>query len=342
MRILPAEWAPQSAVMLTWPHDDGPMAPMLEATERVYIDLATAITRYQKLIVACMDKAHLQHIRRALAIAGVHAEKVIFAIAPSNDIWARDHAPISVLQDGRPLLLNFRFNGWGRKYPYDLDNMISRKLHEQNVFSDTPMTSLAFVLEGGSIESDGHGSLLTTRNCLLSPERNPAFDCIGMEGYFAEIFGVERVLWLDHGELEGDDTDGHIDTLARFCDAHTIAHASCTRPADPHYRPLLEMEGQLRSFVDYTGQPYRLVPLPLPSPKYDDEGHRLPATYANFLIINGAVLVPVYDDVMDSVALERLAGCFPEREIIPVNCLPLIRQYGSLHCVTMQFPEGVS
>jgi agmatine/peptidylarginine deiminase len=203
------------------------------------------------------------------------------------------------------------------------------------------LQSVDLILEGGSIDSDGRGTLLTTRHCLLNPQRNPEYDCVGLEGLFGQIFGTRQVLWLDHGELEGDDTDGHIDTLARFCDEHTIAYVRCDDPQDSHYAPLREMERELQAFRDSDGRPYGLVPLPLPAPKRDEHGKRLPATYANFLIINGAVLVPVYGDAQDAVALECLAPCFPGREIVPIHCLPLIHQYGSLHCVTMQLPAGV-
>jgi len=246
-----------------------------------------------------------------------------------------------VLRDGHPVLLDFTFNGWGRKYPATLDNAISRTLHQQGVFGSTPMEPQSLVLEGGSIDSDGEGALLTSRKCLLSPQRNPEYDCVGLEGVFAGLFGTQRVLWLDHGYLEGDDTDGHVDTLARFCDAHTIAYVRCDDPNDTHYTELLAMEADLRSFRDAAGAPYRLVPLPLPAPQYDEQGKRLPATYANFLIINGAVLVPTYDDPRDTQAQTLLAGCFPDRRIVPIDCLPLIQQYGSLHCVTMQLPDGV-
>jgi len=341
MQTLPAEWSPQSAVMLTWPHQHGPLGRILAQVEEVFVNIAHAISTHEPLIISCLHGEHRAHIQAQLVAAGIDLTQAYLAVAPSNDVWARDHGPITVLRDGRPLLLDFAFNGWGRKYPYDLDDTLTRTLHGQGVFGTTPLEGIDLILEGGSIESDGQGTLLTTRHCLLNPQRNPEYDCVGLEGIFAQVFGSRRVLWLDHGELEGDDTDGHIDTLARFCDAHTIAYMRCDDPQDSHYTELLEMERELMAFRDNQGQPYRLVPLPLPAPKCDEHGRRLPATYANFLIINGAVLVPVYDDAQDAVALERLAPCFPDREMIPINCLPLIQQYGSLHCVTMQLPAGV-
>ncbi len=341
MQLLPAEWAPQSAVMLTWPHRHGPLGRILQRVDAVFVAIAAAIATTERLLVVCLDQEHREHIQTLLSQAGVDLGRVRLVIAPSNDVWARDHAPITVLRDGHPVLLDFTFNGWGRKYPATLDNAISRTLHQQGVFGSTPMEPQSLVLEGGSIDSDGEGALLTSRKCLLSPQRNPEYDCVGLEGVFAGLFGTQRVLWLDHGYLEGDDTDGHVDTLARFCDAHTIAYVRCDDPNDTHYTELLAMEADLRSFRDAAGAPYRLVPLPLPAPQYDEQGKRLPATYANFLIINGAVLVPTYDDPRDTQAQTLLAGCFPDRRIVPIDCLPLIQQYGSLHCVTMQLPDGV-
>jgi len=260
---------------------------------------------------------------------------------PSNDSWVRDHGPITVLREGQGLLLDYQFNGWGNKYESGLDNRLSIRLHEMGAFHSMAMETLDFVLEGGSIEVDSQGTLLTTTECLLSPERNPQYSRDEIETLLKRQLGVERILWLEHGQLEGDDTDGHVDTLARFCDDHTIAYVSCDDKADSHFASLKAMEAELKGFSDTDGKPYRLVPLPLPAAQYDEEGQRLPATYANFLIINGAVLLPTYDDPLDVVAAERLAECFPQREIIPIDARPLIHQYGSIHCVTMQLPAAM-
>ncbi len=341
LQYLPAEWDPQSGVMLTWPHALGPLGRILERVEPVFVEIARAVVAHERLLIACLNAEHLAHVRTLLVQGGVPLPSIHLAVAPSNDVWARDHGPISVLRDGRPVLLDFAFNGWGRKYPFDLDDALTRVLHGQGVFGSTPLESIPLILEGGSIDSDGAGTLLTTRHCLLDPQRNPQFDCVGLEGIFAQLFGVQRVLWLDHGQLEGDDTDGHVDTLARFCDPHTIAYVRCDDRNDSHYQPLQAMEADLQALRDADDRPYRLVPLPMPGPKHDEHGKRLPATYANFLIINGAVLVPTYDDPRDTVALVQLADCFPGREVIGIHALPLIHQYGSLHCVTMQLPAGV-
>ena len=237
-------------------------------------------------------------------------------------------------------MLDFGFNGWGEKYGYELDNQITRRLYALDSFGQAPMQTVNLILEGGSIEVDGSGTLLTTARCLLAPTRNPGLTREQLEQQLKELLGITRILWLHHGYLAGDDTDSHIDTLARFCDRNTIAYMSCDDPADEHYAELKAMEKELKAFRAADGQSYRLVALPWPRAKLDEDGNRLPATYANFLVVNGAVLAPTYEDPADDTALARLKECFPDREIVPVNCLPLIYQFGSLHCVTMQLPEA--
>lgn len=337
---LPAEWAPQSGVMLTWPHAHGDWAPYLTEVEPVFVRLAQEIGRRERVLIGCYDAAHRQHVRDTLTQAGVRMNQVDLRIARSEDTWARDHGPITVHAQGRPLLLDFQFNGWGGKFAAVLDNDITLRLHEDGAFGQALLETIDLVLEGGSIEVDGAGTLLTTRRCLLAPTRNPQLDQAQIEDKLRQLLGVRRFLWLDHGYLAGDDTDSHIDTLARFCDPGTIAYVACDDPRDEHYAELRAMAAELRAFLGADGAPYRLVPLPWPRARYDGTGRRLPATYANFLVINEAVLVPTYDDPADAIALARLQSCFPGREIVGVPCLPLIHQYGSLHCVTMQLPTG--
>lgn len=326
--------------MLTWPHPGTDWRLLLEDADRVFAEIAREVALRERVVVACHDPAHRDHVQDLLTTAGAEMSRVALYTAPSDDSWSRDHGPITVFDHDQPVLLDFHFNGWGRKYPHERDNQITRRLHQQGAFDGTELRGVDLVLEGGSIEVDGNGTLLTTTSCLLSPERNPEYDCIGLEGLFTELFSVQRVLWLEHGHLAGDDTDGHIDTLARFCDTQTIAYVRCDDPDDEHYEPLRAMEEQLRGFESAAGEPYRLVPLPLPAAQLDAHGRRLPATYANFLIINGAVLVPTYNDPADATALQTLQECFTEREVIGVDARPLIHQNGSLHCVTMQLPEG--
>ena len=327
--------------MLTWPHRETDWSRRLKIVEPCFAAIAREISLREKLLVVCFDTAHRVHVAQLLRLAAVDLSQVRFHIAPTNDTWSRDHGPITVLCRDAPLLLDFGFNGWGGKYPAALDDAVSRHLYDHEIFGQTEMHSVPLVLEGGSIEVDGQGTLLTTEQCLLAPTRNPTLSREDLERRLKDLLGLKRILWLKHGHLEGDDTDSHIDTLARFCSANTIAYVACDDPDDTHADDLKAMEHELKSFRAADGSPYRLVPLPWPKPKYSSDGERLPATYANFLIINGAVLVPTYDDPHDAEALELLQSCFPNREVIGINCLPLIEQFGSLHCVTMQFPHGV-
>ncbi len=338
--LLP-EFAPQSGVILTWPHAGTDWQDSLAEIENLYIQIAGTITRYERLLVICCDLLHRQHVTRQLQRANVALRVVRFAIASTDDTWVRDYGPITVSRDARLVLNDFTFDGWGRKYPAERDNRVSRTLFDDGFFDSNEFLHQQLVLEGGSIDTDGCGTLLTTTHCLLESSRNPGYDRARLEASLHELLGIDRVLWLAHGELAGDDTDAHVDMLARFCSPGTIAYSSCNDPQDEHFTPLAAMEQQLQTFHTREGLPYELVPLPLPQPVHDADGRRLPASYANFLIVNGAVLVPVYDDPTDTTALAALAGCFPGRAIEPLNCLPLIQQNGSLHCATMQLPMGV-
>ncbi len=289
-------------------------SPILAEVRHTVQTIIEAIERFQPVILIRPDKWDL----------------------PTNDTWARDFGPITIEEDGRPVLLDFTFTGWGGKFAAEKDNAVSRKLHAAGAFGTTPLRTVDLVLEGGSIESDGQGTLLTTTECLLNPNRNPHLSREQIEEQLKSELGVSTILWLEHGYLAGDDTDAHIDTLARLCPDKTIVYVACDDPADEHFAPLKAMEQELEQFAGY-----RLLPLPWPGAKYDSEGHRLPATYANYLVINGAVLVPTYNDPADSLALEVVGKAFPDREIIGIDCSTLILQHGSLHCITMQIPEGV-
>jgi agmatine/peptidylarginine deiminase len=336
--LLPAEWAPQSAVLLTWPREDGDFAQWFDAVERNFVAIAVAIARFEPVIIGRAREP--EKLRRRLVAAGAREDRVRVVPVPSNDVWARDHGPITVFRDRRPVHLDFIFNGWGGKFAADQDNLITRRLGERGVWS-APVETLEFVLEGGAIESDGAGTLLTTERCLLAPTRNPGLARAQIEEKLKGWFGLSRVLWLKRGDLIGDDTDGHIDTIARFCDPHTIAYQACDDRSDAHYEELQAMAAELAALRTPFGKPYELVPLPLPRAIHDDSGRRLPAGYPNFLILNGAVLVPTYGDAAnDAEALARLATHFSGREVIGIDCRALIHQYGSLHCVTMQIPKA--
>ncbi len=338
---LPAEWEPQSGILLTWPHQHGDWGAALAAVEAVFIELARHIAAREQLLISCFDPVHLAHVAALLADAGIARQAVDLRAIPSNDSWARDHGPIAVIKNGAPRLLDFHFNGWGGKFPSELDDRISRALHDKGAFGSAALDSINLILEGGSIDGDGAGGLLTTTRCLLAETRNPGITKASWEKRFADLLGIHTVHWLENGHLAGDDTDGHIDTLARFCSPTTIAYASTDGQHDSQSESLGRLEAELAQLRTPAGKAYDLVGLPLPNPIFDQSGRRLPATYANFLIINEAVLVPTYNDPADGHALERLTACFPEREVIGIDCIPLLQQSGSLHCVTMQLPRGV-
>jgi len=338
-RRLAAEWEPQSGIMLTWPHANTDWKPILPQVEPVFVSISRHTSQREKVLIVANDFDHQSHIKTLLSDAGVAMQNIRFCIVPSNDSWARDHGAITVIENNQPLLLDFQFNAWGGKYDYQLDNRINASLHEHEMFS-APMQTVNMILEGGSIESDGAGTLLTNQ-CLLTSTRNRGMSQSDIESALVDYLGIQHFLWLSQGHLEGDDTDAHIDTLARLVSKNRITYVKCELESDEHYESLRNMEQELMALRTTDGAPYELIPIPLPDAVFDEDGQRLPATYANFLIINDAVLLPVYGQPKDKHAIEALKKCFPERDIIAINCLPLIHQFGSLHCVTMQFPEGV-
>ena len=341
---LPAEWEKQSGVQLTWPHCDTEWY-QLDRVLECYVDIARNIVRFEPLLIVCRDideaKADISSVCSRCGWT-LDMSRVTFCEAPLNDTWARDHGGIAVHgDDGEKYLYDFVFNGWGLKFASNLDNQLTRTIFSQGVFEDDVIGAdmHPFVLEGGSIDSDGQGTLLTTTECLTSVNRNDHLTRDEIEAELKKVFGLERVLWLDYGGIIGDDTDGHVDTLARFCSPDTIAYVQCTEPDDPHYDDLAEMERQLRSFRTRDGKRYRLVPLPLPDALYLDD-YRLPASYANFLIVNDGVLVPGSGSEKDEEARKLLQEVFPDREVVVIDCRALLSGHGSLHCVTMQFPDG--
>ena len=333
-KIFPAEWAPQQFVQLTWPHADTDWAYMLDEVQACFKNIAREIAKRQRLVIVAPD---IEDVRCQIADE-VNMDNIDFVELPSNDTWARDHGGITIFEDGKPVVLDFQFNGWGLKFAADKDNLITERLYQAGHLFGELRSCRNFVFEGGSIESDGEGTLLTTSECLLSPNRNATMTRSDIEAYLLDTLGAKQLLWLDHGYLAGDDTDSHIDTLARLCPDNTILYVKCEDESDEHYEALHNMEEQLKTFRTLDGKPYRLIALPMAHPAYEED-ERIPATYANYLVINGAVLVPTYGTDLDAVALAQVQKAFPQHEIVGIDCQALIRQHGSLHCVTMQYPS---
>jgi agmatine/peptidylarginine deiminase len=335
----PAEWETQSAVLLAWPHENTDWAERLSEVEETYVALIAAITRFQRAII-CVADADLQTYAEArLRSARVDMGRVRFVEVEYDDTWLRDSGPIT-LRRGRDgfRLLDFRFTGWGGKFEASRDDRLVEALFAQRLFLDAEREQIDFALEGGAIETDGAGTLLTTWRCLH--ERHPSTPQDELDVRLRESLAQRRVLWLRSGYLEGDDTDAHIDTLARFAPQDAIVFQACDDRADAHFAELEAMRREIEALRTDDGRAYRTFPLPWARPVLD-QGRRLAASYANFLIVNGAVLMPAYDDPADAVAAGVLAQAFPGREIVPVPCRALIWQNGSLHCVTMQLPEGL-
>lgn len=332
---LPAEWHEQAFVQLTWPHENSDWAYMLQEVEECFTELAKAISQRGKLLIVTPNE---KNTAATLQKAGATMENITLFTCDTNDTWARDHAFITLAGGDKPCYLDFCFNGWGKKFEASLDNAINKKLFDAGIVKGEYCDMNDFVLEGGSIESDGKGTVLTTTCCLTAPNRNLT-DREYLEKELCNRLGCERVLWLDYGELVGDDTDGHIDTLARLTPDDTIVYMQYDAEDKEQYDCLKKMEEQLATFRTKEGNPYRLLPLPSPSPIYDEDGERLPATYANFLIMNNAVLYPTYaQPANDAIAADVLQKAFPTYEIVGIDCRALIKQHGSLHCVTMQYP----
>ncbi|MFB9069102.1 agmatine deiminase family protein [Pseudofulvimonas gallinarii] len=335
----PAEWAAQDGVLIAWPHAGTDWADNLADVERTYAALATAISRRQRLLICVADGEVEARMRQLATAAGADLDRIQAVRIDYDDTWLRDSGPISLVDGNGFLLLDFRFTGWGGKFEASRDDALVTGLFERGVFSlACRHESVDFALEGGAVETDGQGSLLSTWHCLAT--RHPDKTREQVEKVLARQLRIQRFLWLENGALQGDDTDAHIDTLARFVSPDTIVFQGCDDPMDPHHAGLAAMADELASLRRPDGQPYRLFALPWAQPIHAAEGRRLAASYANFLIVNGAILMPGYGDQADAAAarvLQEASGL--DVEIVP--CRPLIEQNGSLHCITMQLPRGV-
>jgi len=334
----PAEWEPQSAILIAWPNADTDWAERLGEVEETYIALVAAITRFQPVVICVADDDVESYAQARLSSNRIDMARVRFVTVAYDDTWLRDSGPIT-LRDGDGFrLLDFRFTGWGGKFEASRDDLLVERLSGMGIFSKNARQSFDFALEGGAIDTDGAGTLLTTWQCLH--ERHPDASREALTAKLAGWLHQDRVLWLDHGYLEGDDTDAHVDTLARFAAPDAIVFQACGDPGDSHFAELQAMAAELAALRTVDGRPYHLFPLPWPQPILD-EGRRLAASYANFLIVNGAVLMPAYGDPADAQAAVVMQQAFPDREIVQVPCRPLIWQNGSLHCLTMQLPAGL-
>ncbi|OAV45580.1 agmatine deiminase family protein [Lewinella sp. 4G2] len=336
---LPAEWEKQSLVLFAFPRSEGDWGEYLDAASTAMINAANAVNKVCPTLLIVSDLKHFELYRDSYLVE--------VAQLANNDSWVRDYGPITCYQNGRRVMKHFDFNGWGGKFSADLDTLVTRRLADGKL-SHLDYEKVPFELEGGSIESNGAGTILTTKKCLLNSNRNGGrYDQSAVEKVLRERLGGKLIHWLEHGDLEGDDTDAHIDTLARFLDAETIAYVRCDDPTDIHFHELQLMEDELRQLRTQEGRPYRLIPLPWPPVVHSPaDGRRLPATYANFLISNGTVFVPTYFDSAaadhpgkqaDQRALATIAEAVPY-EVTPIPSRPFLEQHGSLHCLTMQMP----
>ena len=332
---MPAEWERHQATYLTWPHNLDTWPGKFDPVPAQYATVAAVLSRHETVRILVRDADAVHQSKILLAQADARMEMVQMIAEPTNDSWIRDYGPIFVTgAGGAQIALDWNFNSWGEKYgPYDLDDVIPRQLAASYGFESV---EVPMVLEGGSVDVNGAGSLLTTESCLLNPNRNPRMTKEEIEEHLHAYLGVRNILWLGDG-IAGDDTDGHVDDLARFVSRDTIVTVVEDDPADDNHRPLADNLKRLRSMRDQDGNPFRIETLPMP-PAFYHEGQRLPASYANFYIANGAVLVPVFNCPTDQPALATLTALFPARQVIGLPCLDLVWGLGTIHCLTQQHP----
>jgi len=330
-RVLPPEWQKQRAVLMAFPHEKSDWSDNLKSALVPFIRIAQAVAYKEPVYIICDNK-------ESIANLFCSTRNMSFIEIATNDTWIRDFGYISIFEEGEMRLLDFTFDGWGGKFEARLDNGVNRAFYKKGYMGITPLQTINFVLEGGAVESDGLGTILTTSKCLCNINRNDGLSKDEVEIKLQEYLGAKRVLWLDYGYLVGDDTDSHIDTLARFVSEDTIMYVQCLDKEDEHYSELKKMEEQLKEFRTVDNRAYSLIPLPMPTAKFSAEAKRLPATYANFLITNGALVYPTYSVAEDKEVHSIFKDFFTDKEIIPIECSRLIEEGGSLHCSTMQIP----
>jgi agmatine deiminase len=348
---MPAEWEPHEGTWLSWPHKQESWPGNFEPVPGVFVEIVKHLHRHEFVHLNVADEAFAADVRKLLIKANVDMTPIRFHFNPTNDAWCRDHGPIYVVRNvpgefddkGQPrrerAIIDWGFNAWGNKYPpYDLDDVVPTRIAQQSgerLF--TPGTSFNVVMEGGSLEVNGKGTLLTTESCLLNPNRNPHLNKQQIEEYLRDYLGVTNILWLGDG-IAGDDTDGHVDDITRFVSPNTIVTAIEDDPSDENYKPLQENYERLKAMKDQDGKPFRIVTIPMPGRAVYEE-QRLPASYANFYIANSVVLMPSYRHRHDIRAMETLQKLFKSRRVISIDCTDLVWGLGAIHCVSQQQPK---
>lgn len=332
MTRFPAEFAPHRLILLIWPHPTMDWQHDFAAVSTCYRDLYHAISQVTPVGIIVQDEAHQEEVAAQLPSASPTRAPHFFTIR-TNDTWVRDTGPISVFREEKLQLLDFQFNGWGKKFPAEKDNALNQQLHQDPLLNETPITKVSLFVEGGNLETDGQGTLLTTKQCWQC--RHPELSMDAISCHMKELLGIRRILWLQSAELQGDDTDSHIDVFARFLSPDTIAYIQPTTSKHPNFHTLTEMERELHAFTQLNKKPYQLCPLPLPALQHGKQGQPLPMSYANFLMTNQSIIFPFYGCDEDQLALARLTKACPQYQVIPVNARPLVEQGGSIHCATL-------
>jgi len=338
---MPAEWEPHAGTWLAWPHKEESWPGNFGPIPTVWVEIVRALEPSEHVNIAVNDSAAAATVRERIAAAGISTRTVSLHVIPTNDAWIRDHGPTFVTRrmanQTELAAVKWRYNAWGGKYPpWDLDDTVAEQIAAH---VGAPVYRPGIILEGGSIDVNGKGTLLTTEACLLNPNRNPHLTQAQIEQHLRDYLGVSHILWLGDG-IVGDDTDGHIDDLARFVDASTVVTVLESDPGDENFERLQANYDRLRRMTDQDRRPLRVVTLPMPRPVVYDE-QRLPASYANFYIANAAVLVPTFNDPNDATALQTLRALFPQRRVVGIHATEMVWGLGAVHCVTQQQPLAV-